>query len=119
MTGYAFRNLVAWQRAFELGNEVRGRVGGWPAIDQESVGLQLVRSCDSVAANIAEATGRWYANDKRRLLHIARGSLHETEHWILTAQARHLLDNTFDDRLAELGRTLNGLIKRPGAGSGS
>jgi four helix bundle protein len=44
---------------------------------------------------------------------IARGSLHETEHWILRANERGLLDKGYLIRVDEIARTLNGLIKRP------
>jgi four helix bundle protein len=73
--------------------------------------MQLVRAADSIGANIAEALGRWHPADKRRLLTIARGSLYETEHWIDRAHHRGLLRDTPD--LSELGRTLNGLMKKP------
>ena len=79
----------------------------------------MIRAADSVPANIAEASGRWHAQDKRRLLHTARGSLYELEHWIATATARDLLDDRFDGKLGEIGRTLNGLIKRPNPTSGN
>ena len=78
-----------------------------------SVGLQLIRSADSVGANIAEAAGRWTPADKRRLLLIARGSLYETEHWVDRARARGLIRTELDDRLAEIARALSGMIKQP------
>ena len=78
-----------------------------------SVGLQLIRSADSVGANIAEAAGRWTAADKRRFLLIARGSLYETEHWIDRARVRGLIRTDESDRLAEIARALNGMIKTP------
>jgi four helix bundle protein len=71
-----------------------------------------VRAADSIGANIAEAYGRYGLPDQRRLLHVARGSAYETEHWIARALARDLLgDPTFDDRITQLIRTLNGLIR--------
>ena len=75
--------------------------------------MQLVRAADSVHANIAEAAGRWTKSDKRNFLMIARGSLYETENWITRARARGLLTDDYDEQLAEIARTLNGLIKRP------
>ena len=78
-----------------------------------SFGAQLIRSTDSIGANIAEATGRHSEADKRRLLVIARGSLHETEHWMNRAEARGLLALSSAARLEEIARLLNGMIKRP------
>ncbi|WP_366914315.1 four helix bundle protein [Mastigocoleus sp. MO_188.B34] len=39
------------------------------------VGKQIVRSADSVCANIAEGRGRFNDQDNRRFVKIARGSL--------------------------------------------
>ena len=66
-----------------------------------------------MAANIAESAGRWHEDDKRRLLVIARGSLYETEHWLLRAETRGLMPKGASEQTDELGRALNGLIKRP------
>ena len=81
------QSLAAWRLSVELADELHGAVVRWPEFDRDSVGLQLMRSVDSVGANIAEAAGRWSAADKRRFLLIARGSLYETEHWIDRARA--------------------------------
>jgi four helix bundle protein len=111
--GSRFRSLAAWQLSVALADELHGAIARWSEFDRMSVGLQLVRSADSVGANIAEAAGRWTAADKRRFLLIARGSLYETEHWIDRARARQLTTATYDDRLAEIARALNGMIKQP------
>jgi four helix bundle protein len=66
-------------------------VSAWPWFDRSTVGVQLVRAADSVGANIAEANGRWHEKDKKRFFVNARGSLHESEHWILCAEERGLL----------------------------
>lgn len=84
----------------------------WDKFDRWSYGIQLVRAADSVAANIAEAEGRWHGPDRRRLLYIARGSLYELEHWLGTATDRGRPIDTED--IDELGRLLNGLIRRSG-----
>ena len=85
----------------------------WTDYDRTTVGMQLVRAADSIHANIAEAAGRWTKTDRRNFLRIARGSLYETESWIARAHARGLLATDYEDQLAEIARTLNGLIKRP------
>ena len=86
----------------------------WGSFERWTIGLQLIRAADSIGANIAEASGRWHVADSRRLLFIARGSLYETEHWLLRAEARELLSQgDLRERLDEIGRALNGLIRRP------
>jgi four helix bundle protein len=107
-----FRRLVAYRLSVELANDVHREAAAWPSFERWSLGIQLVRAVDSVGANIAEAMGRWSVPDRRRLLFVARGSLHETEHWISVAQSRgHVLAGT--SRLDEISRALNGLIKQP------
>jgi len=74
--------------------------------------MQLVRSSGSVAANIAEAAGRWHGPDRRQLLIVARGSLYETERWLATAAEHDLPLPDCAAQLDEAARTLQGLIDR-------
>jgi four helix bundle protein len=108
--------LAAYRLSVEVADDMHARVRRWPAFERSTVGAQLIRALDSIGANIAESSGRWHAADKRRLLLIARGSLCEAEHWMLRAEARGLLPLGASERLEELARALNGLIKRPTPG---
>ena len=107
----AFRDLAAYRLAVVLADELHIAIKGWPQPDRSSVGLQLLRSVDSIGANIAEASGRWHKTEERRFLYIARGSLYETEHWLATAERRNLLDRGMTQRLTPIAQTLNGLIQ--------
>jgi four helix bundle protein len=110
-----FHDLVSYRHAVAIADDLWEVVGMWDSFHRWSMGMQLVRAADSIGANIAEATGRWHEPDKRRLLYVARGSLHETEHWLARAEARRIFPTEeLEVRLAELARTLNGLIRRPG-----
>src|SRR4051812_30467818 len=111
--GSDFRDLVVYRLAAELANDVHDAVVRWPKVELWSIGIQLIRAADSIGANIAEAQGRHRPADRRRVLLIARGSLYETEHWMLQAEARRLLPPGAAKRLDEIGRALNGLIRRP------
>jgi four helix bundle protein len=106
--------LHAYRHAAALADAVFELTRRWPPYERGVMGFQFAKAADSVAANIAESAGRWHIQDRRRLLHIARGSLAETEHWITRAKARGLLGDELDHTLDELGRSLNGLIHRPG-----
>jgi len=87
----SFENLVVYQLAAKLSDVVWGVVKEWPRFERETVGRQLVRSADSVGANLAEGAGRGSEADNRRFVHIARGSLYETKHWLRRAWERELL----------------------------
>ncbi len=106
---------MAYRLAAAIGNDIYEEVVRWEKFSRWTLGIQLVRSVDSIGANIAEAQGRGrqHPADRRRLLLVARGSLYETEHWMLQAEARGLLPETSSRRLNELARTLNGLLRRP------
>jgi four helix bundle protein len=119
MTEHPFFRLHAYRHAAALADAIFRLTRGWPAYERAVMGFQLARAADSIAANIAEATGRMHTPDRRRFLHIARGSLCETESWIARAKARGLLGDELDDELGQAGRALNGLIKRPGNPSSS
>jgi four helix bundle protein len=95
-------------------NAVHEVAARWPTFERWTLGIQLVRAADSVTANIAEAMGREHLPDRRRLLTIARGSLLETESWLLLAEDRRLVPPASADQLEELAKALNGLIRRPG-----
>jgi four helix bundle protein len=113
IVGSRFRHLAAYRLSVEVADDIHARVRRWSWFERSTVGLQLVRALDSVGANITESSGRWHEADKRRLLVVAGGSLYEAEHWMLRAEARGLLAPGRSDRLSELARVLNGMVKRP------
>jgi len=95
-----------------LADQLDSTVAEWESFARWSLGIQLVRAADSVGANIAEAHGRATLPDQRRLLHVARGSLLEAEHWVDVAAHRRLLDaSAFQPQIVELAKLLNGLIR--------
>jgi four helix bundle protein len=81
-------------------------------------GTQLVRSADSVGANIAEGVGRGAVRDNQRFVRTARGSLYETKHWLRRAYRRDLLTSEEVDRLRpmmdELAPRLNAYLNSIG-----
>jgi four helix bundle protein len=110
----SFRRRAAYQRSIRLADEVYSAVATWGSVDRWSLGVQLLRSVDSIGANIAEGAGRVHTADRRRFFVIARGSLFETEHWLARAKARGLTAHPYGDQLTDIARALSGLIKNPG-----
>ena len=89
-----FESLRVYKLAEELANEIWKIVLRWDTFARDTVGKQIVRSADSVGANIAEGTGRHSFQDNRRFVKVARGSLNETQHFLRCAFKRNLLTST-------------------------
>jgi four helix bundle protein len=86
-----FEKLRVYKLSEELADEIWKIVSRWDTFAKDTVGRQIVRSADSVGANIAEGTGRHNFQDNRRFVKIARGSLNETQHFLRRAFKRNLL----------------------------
>src|SRR3972149_5224304 len=89
-----FEILDVYRLAEKLGNQIWNVVIHWSNFERDSLGKQLIRSGDSIAANIAEGTGRGSYQDNKRFIKIARASLYETRHWLRSAYQRKLIDVT-------------------------
>ncbi len=87
-----FENLQIYQLAERLSDEVWEIVARWEHFAKNTVGSQIVRSADSIGANIAEGSGKGTTEDYRRYLRHARGSLYETKHWLRRAENRNLVN---------------------------
>ena len=77
-----------YKRAEKVADAVWDLVDGWKYFEKKTVGDQLVRSCDSIGANLAESAGRFHKNDVIKFIYYSRGSLRETKYWIKRAKAR-------------------------------
>lgn len=113
-----FQDLLVYQVAEQLADELWPIMRGWDSVAQNTVGCQLVRAADSVGANIAEGTGRKSFQDNRRFVRIARGSFYETQHWLRRAFKRKLLTTEEVARIQplveRLGPLLNGYLRSIG-----
>jgi len=113
-----FEKLEVYQLAEKLADAIWEIVVEWGHLAQDTVGRQLVRSADSIGANIAEGTGRGAFQDNRRFVRIARGSLYETKHWLRRAYRRSLLTKEQIDGLKpvidELAPRLNAYLRSIG-----
>lgn len=88
-----FENLEIYQVSEKLSDRVWEIVLSWNHLAQDTIGKQLIRSTDSIGANIAEGSGRGSDQDYKRFLFMARGSLYETRHWLRRAFKRNLLSD--------------------------
>ncbi len=91
MVTQRFQDLQVYRLAEQLSDEIWSMVNTWEALPKNTLGHQIIRSADSIGANIAEGLGRGTSQDNQRFVRIARGSLYETQHWLRRAYCRNLL----------------------------
>jgi four helix bundle protein len=77
-----FRELIVWQKAMDLFEQVVNDVEGFPNKRAARViEDQVLRSTGSISANIAEGYGRKKGKEFEHYLYISRGSTNETIDW--------------------------------------
>jgi four helix bundle protein len=69
------------------------QVEGWKPRHQDTLGKQLVRSADSVGANLVEGDGRYTDPDALHFFVVARASAREARLWIRRAAKRKLVSS--------------------------
>jgi len=107
--------IDAYNRSFNLSNSIWDIVVNWNYFEKDTVGKQLVKSADSISANIAEGFGRYHKKDKIKFYRYSNGSILESIDWIKKSEIRGLITKEQFDFLIkhfnELPKELNQLIK--------
>lgn len=102
----------------EPGEKVWNLVDKWNYFAKDTVGKQLVRSADSIAANLSEGFGRFHYLENKHFSYYSRGSLYETKTWITKAHNRQLINDSdfdsFSNDINYIGKMLNNYIKSIG-----
>jgi four helix bundle protein len=110
-----FEKLQVYQLSEKLADSIWNVVIGWGPLARDTVGKQIIRSADSIGANIAEGSGRGSIQDNRRFVRMARGSLYETIHWLRRSYIRKLLSQSEVKKLRtiieELSPKLNAFLR--------
>lgn len=109
-----FENLDIYKLSEKISDIIWNAIIFWDTFNKNNIGSQLIRSCDSIGANIAEGNGRGTINENKRFARIARGSLYETIHWLRRSVKRKLLSenqiNEIKIIIDELSPKLNAYI---------
>jgi four helix bundle protein len=113
--------LQVYQLSMELGEKVWKIVINWDYFLKDTIGKQLVRAVDSVAANISEGFGRFHYKEAKNFSYYSRGSLFETKTWLTKAYNRHLITEEefqiLKKDINNIGVKLNNYIKSIGTSS--
>ncbi len=110
--------LRVYQLSMDIGERVWVIVEKWNYFSKDTVGKQLVRAVDSVAANLSEGFGRFHYKETKQFGYYARGSLYETKTWLTKAHNRKLLSKddfeSFLKDINSIGVKLNNYINSIG-----
>ncbi len=109
------RDLIAWQKAMDLGLHVYRLTAAFPDTERYGLVSQLRRASVSVPSNIAEGYGRGTTADYIRFLRSARGSLYEVDTQLLFSSRLGFLTQdqyvSVLEQINECGRILAALIR--------
>jgi four helix bundle protein len=107
--------LQVYSLSMEKAENIWTIVTGWDYFAKDTIGKQLVRAVDSIAANFSEGFGRYHYREKINFSYYSRGSLYETKTWLTKAHHRNLLNDekfsSFINLIDDLGIKLNNYIK--------
>jgi four helix bundle protein len=114
-----YHRLDVFKKSYALALELHRESLKFPKHEQYEFAQQLRRSSKSISANIAEGMGKQESNaDVRRFIRIAVGSCDESRVWLEFARDLGYMtkerQREYDLRYQEVGRMLQGLIKKYG-----
>ena len=115
---HSINDLQIYREAMDLGEIVWKLIHSWDSFAKNTIGNQLVRCTDSIAANISEGYGRFHFKENQKFCYYSRGSLQETQTFVEKVVHRNLIpEDTGRDlysRLNTLKKRLNAYIKSIG-----
>ncbi len=114
----SFRDLRAYQEAFEVQQDIFKISKAWPADEKFSLTDQVRRSSRSIGGNLAEAWAkRRYPPHFVSKLTDADGELQETSHWLTSAMACGYIspseETNLQARIAWIGKRLGRMMAMP------
>ena len=98
---YTLEKLDVYNLAEEFSDNIWAIVLNWDQFTKDTIGKQLVRSADSISANIAEGYGRFFYKESKQFYFYSRGSVQETKSWLSKCKRRKLIEEPVIDPLQE------------------
>ena len=98
-------DLEIYKISMEIGDDIWFSVVEWENLAKYSIGQQIIRSADSIAANISEGFGRYHYKDRKKFMYYSRGSLYETKTWLTKAKNRGIVSvELFEKNISKLDK---------------
>ncbi len=107
MSYFNLEELEVYQLAESFSEGIWKVVAGWDYFAKDTVGKQMVRSADSISANIAEGYGRYHYKENRNFCYFSRGSIIETKGWLKKSKNRNLITEEEFNELFENLQTIH------------
>jgi four helix bundle protein len=107
------RDLTVWVKAMDLAVQVYRISGHFPADERFRLISQITTSAASVPANIAEGHARASRKEFANFLAIAKGSLMETETFMMLAVRLGYVDGPEADTALELTTQISKMLTTP------
>lgn len=111
-------DFKVYNLSMAVAKEVWTLVAKWNYFEKDTIGKQLVRAADSVAANLSEGLGRYHFKEAKNFSYYSRGSLFETKTWLAKSFNRKPLPEDHYKKLLEeldiIGKMLNSYINSIG-----
>jgi len=113
-----FKDLEIYKLSLELANWIYDLTAKFPDDEKYNVTSQLRRAATSIGANIAEGFGRFHYKENIQFTRQARGSLSETNHFMLFSKDRSYINEEvykeFGDKYRNLQVKINNYINSIG-----
>lgn len=110
--------LQVYQLSMNIAEKIWDIVVKWDYFAKDTVGKQLIRAVDSVAANLSEGFGGYHYKENKNFSYYSRGSLYETLTWLTKAKNRKLMTEDeykkLQSEINNIGIKLNNYIKAIG-----
>jgi len=90
-----FTDLEVWKKSHNLAIKTYSLTAKFPKHEMFGITNQLRRAVTSISANIAEGMGRSSYPDRTRFYYNARGSIYETENFLIISKELNFI--TSDD----------------------
>jgi len=108
--------LEVYQLAETLSDLIWDNFDEWNKKIQNTIRYQIIRSSDSIAANIAEGYGRYNPLDRKKFYIYGRGSFEETKAWLRKLIRRKIISDSDTEKyrqiIDKLGSKLNAFINK-------
>jgi len=113
--GFGFEDLEVYKKAVDFATAVYETTRDFPSNEMYGLTSQIRRAAVSIAANIAEGSGRYHKKDFAQFLRIAKGSTCECVALMEISLREGYIKRNIHDALlkncTELAKMLSGLIR--------